>query len=119
MILKEEFLLIWIEFVENDPVFQAGVGIFKLKGNDLVKSALAVDMQVTRPSQQVHRKYNTHQAEVMIPVEVADKDVIDLGGPAPEALHLDLGGLTAIDQEMLISNGKKLGGMVPPICGRS
>ena len=55
----------------------------------------------------------------MIPVGMADKDVIDLGGPAPEALHLDLGGLTAIDQEMLISNGKKLGGMVPPICGRS
>jgi hypothetical protein len=53
------------------------MGMFQMRGDDLIQPAMAVQVQIVRSSQQVHRKDQPHQSQIVISVKVGDKDVID------------------------------------------
>ena len=72
-------------------------------------------MQIIDPSLQVHGEDQTHQAEVVVTVEVADEDVVY---PVEVCLHphkLHLRTFATVDQERFILNFNVLGGGVSPI----
>jgi hypothetical protein len=61
---------------------------------------MAVQMKIIGSSQQVHGKNKSHQSQVMIAMEMADKDVINAMkvGLKPHELHL--GSFATIHQEI-------------------
>jgi hypothetical protein len=90
VIFKDQFRRFRVKRVKYDPVFQSCIGMFKLKCDDLIKSALGENMQVPRPSQKMQSKDKTHESKVMVTMQVRNEDMVDLGRTAPELLHLDL-----------------------------
>ena len=66
-------------------------------------------MQVMVPAQETHAGDQTDQSEIMVPMQVRDKNMIDTAAPDLVFIHLGLGAFPAIDQEKMIVQGDHLG----------
>lgn len=71
--------------------------MLQLKGDDFVQTLRAVDVQVVASVLKVIGKNKTHQSEVMVSVEMADKNMVYPVRFHAVAEHLHLGGLAAVD----------------------
>jgi hypothetical protein len=58
-------------------------------------------------------KNQTHQTKVVVPVQMADKNMVDAVGFNTIAQHLHLGGLTAVNEKKILIAVEQLRGMVP------
>ena len=80
----------------------------KLRCNNIIEAGVTVKMEIVRSSLQVHGKDQPHQPEIVIAVQVADKNVIDpvITYLKPHELHLYR--FTAVDQKMPVLNFDEL-----------
>ena len=78
--------------------------IAQLCRQDLIKSGMAVDVKIVGSMMQVHRKDQAHQSEVMVTVQMADKDVADAVKVCLVFHQLHLSAFTTVDEEMEILN---------------
>jgi hypothetical protein len=90
-----------------------------LGGNDFVESTVTINVQVIRSPLQVKREDKAHQAEVMISMQVADKNMIDAMkvGLHPHQLHLR--SFSTVNKERSILNLYVLSSRMSPISGHS
>ena len=63
--------------MKNNPVPEAGFGVTQLDIDDFFQVGRPVNVQIIRPPLQVHGRDQSHQAEIMIAVQVGDKNMID------------------------------------------
>jgi hypothetical protein len=90
--------------MENQFETWRRLGISQLRGDDLVQAAMPIDMEIVGSSQQVHRKDQAHESEVMIAVKMADKNMVDAVEICLKAHELHLGTLAAVNEEMPVLN---------------
>src|SRR5690348_8271430 len=95
-------MLPWRELVKVKPVIQYGVRMFQLSDNDLVETAMRIKMQIGVAMVQMHRVQQSHQAKIMIAVEVTDEDMTDAMKADVGLLQLKLGALATVDHEVAV-----------------
>jgi hypothetical protein len=83
--------------VKNNAEGWRRARIAQLRGDDLVQAAVTVEVQIRRTALQVHGKDQAHQTQVMIAVQVTDKDVIDAVVRCAKTHELHLRGFTTVD----------------------
>jgi hypothetical protein len=69
-------------------------------GDDFIQATVAVNVQVVHPTLQVHGKDQSHQPEVMVAVQVADKDMVDPMKICLQSHQLHLSSLATINKKM-------------------
>ena len=79
-----------------------------MRRDDLVESAMAVEVKIIRASKQMHGKDQSHKPEVVITVEVRDQNVIDTMKVCLVPHQLHLCSFAAVDQEIAILNFDQL-----------
>ena len=85
------------------------VGDLQLHSDDLFQRGRSMDMKILRASQQAHAGQQTNQPEIMIAMQMGNKDIIDLAAADLVFGHLHLGTLAAVDQKDLIFHRDYLG----------
>ena len=70
----------------------------------LIQATVTIYVQVVGPALQVQRKYEAHQSEVMIAVQMANEDVIDSMKVCLHTHELHLSSFAAINKERSILN---------------
>ena len=90
--------------MKYDLVVQPAVGIFELQRDNLLQATLAINMQVVWPAHEMHSEYQTHQPQVVVAMEVADKDVFNLPGVGFIKCQPLLCSFTTIYQKMMPPN---------------
>ena len=73
-------------------------------------------MKIVFPAQQMHREQQTHQAQVVVSMQVADEDVVDFVNTQIKPSHLQLAPFAAIDEKMMVMNNYILRGSKPSVC---
>jgi hypothetical protein len=89
-------------------VWETDIGDSELKADDVLECGRGVDVEVLCAAQQTHRRQQTYKPEIMIAMEMRDKDVVDPGTPDLVFSHLHLGTFTAIDKEDVVFHGDYL-----------
>src|SRR5690606_36417904 len=89
----------------------------KLRGNYLVESGMTVTVQIVHASLQVHREDQAHQAQVMIAVQVTDKNMIDAVEVYLKAHQLQLSSFAAIDHKEFVLDLNELSRGMPSVGG--
>ena len=84
--------------------------MLQLSQEYFIEAAESVHMQVRFPSLQVHGKNQSGKAQIMVSVQVTDKDVTDLVDADVVLHHLHLCTFTAIDKKVVILYGQVLAG---------
>ena len=84
-------------------------------GDDLIQTMVAVYMELVCPALKMHREDQSHQAQVMITVEVTDEDAVDAVEIDLKMHELHLHTFAAVHQEILILNFNELGRGEPPV----
>jgi len=85
------------------------VGDLQLHSDDLFERGRGMDMKILRASQQAHTGQQTNQPEIMITVQVRDKDVIDLAAADLVFRHLHLCSFPAVNEEKMFVHCNHLG----------
>jgi hypothetical protein len=65
-------------------------------------------MKVMDSTQKTHTGDETYESEIMVPMQVRDKNMIDTAAPDLVFIHLGLRSFPAIDQEQVIVQGDNL-----------
>ena len=86
--------------------------MFKLQGEQLGQTRRAKDIDGGGALLQVHGREQAEEAEEMIAMQVADKDITNALMLYFVTHQLHLCTFAAIDQVELIANGEYLGGMI-------
>ena len=73
----------------------------------------AVEIQVLDTTQEAHAGDQPDQAEIMVSVQVGDKNMVDPAAPDLILVHLRLGAFPAIYQEKMVVKGNHLGRRMP------
>ena len=90
--------------MKNNFEVGRGVGIPELRGDNFVESRVPVDVEVVGSPQQMHGKDQSHQAEVVIAMKVADEDMLDAVKVGVVFHELHLRTFSAVDEEVTILN---------------
>lgn len=75
-----------------------------------IQTPKAVNVQIGFTPEQVHRKNQSHQPEVMIAMQVTDENVIDLLLAELVPPQLVLTSFAAVDQQLVVMQGQVLRG---------
>ena len=76
--------------------------MFEVHGDNFVKSAMAVEVEVVGSPEQMHREDQPHQTKVMIAMKVRDKNVVDAVKVCLKAHQLHLCSFTTINEKMAV-----------------
>jgi hypothetical protein len=68
-----------------------------------------MQVQVVLTAQQAHAGDKTDKAEIVVAMQVGDKNMVDTATADAVFGHLHLGALAAIDQEQVLVEGHHLG----------
>ena len=75
-----------------------------MRGDDLIKSAVAVQMQVVGAAQQMHGEDQAHQSKVVIAVQMCDEDMVYAMHVRLIAHQLHLRAFATIDEKITVLN---------------
>src|SRR5687768_14178747 len=89
--------------------------MFQVCGNDLIQTSGTVKVKVVCATHQMHSEDQTHQAKVMIAVQVRDENMVDAMKVRLKAHKLHLRSFPAIHQKETILNFHELRGRKSPI----
>ena len=82
--------------------------MFQMRRNDLIKASWTVKVEVIGAAHQVHGENKSHQAEIVIAVEMRDKNVVDSMEVRLKTHQLHLGAFATIDKKEAIFNFDQL-----------
>lgn len=88
----------------------------ELCGQNFIESLKTVEVQVGRPSLQVHGKYQSGEPKIVIAVKMTDENMVDLENTEPIPCQLHLAAFTTVDKEVLVLNGEVLGRGKSSVC---
>ncbi len=80
----------------------------QLGGDDFIQPTVAVKMKVIDSPLQVHRKKQSHEAEVVIAVQMADEDMVDPVKISLQTHELHLRAFSTIHQEIPVVHFNQL-----------
>src|SRR5450755_4582578 len=105
--------------MKNQFVGKLSICDQELQVKNFNKCRWPVKIQLLVTTQEAHAGYESDQAEIMVPMQVGDKYMIDPASPDFVLIHLCLGTLPAIHEEKVIVKGDHLGRRMPVECRNS
>lgn len=96
--IEQDIQPVWSRLNKGKRVGELGVTPAKLRRNDFVQSLGTEDRQGFGSFGKVVAGQHTHQTEVMVPMQVGNKDVGNSGRFDLVSPHLDLRAFTAVYQ---------------------
>ena len=88
---------------------QLDVGDLKLQLYNVLQNGRRVNIHLLRPAQKAHAGEHAYETEIVIPMEMRNKDVIDLAATDLVLGHLHLRPFPTVYQEDLILHRDHLG----------
>src|SRR5690348_6173447 len=99
-IFIDHFFQVLLQCMKNDLEVQRRLRASQLRRDDIIKSAMTEDVQISHPTLQVHGEQQAHESQVMIAMKVADEDMIDAVEVCLQFHQLHLRSFAAIQQEV-------------------
>src|ERR1700730_4763831 len=97
---------------------QGGGGYLKLPGDELLKFPWRIQVQVMLPVHQAHAGDQTNKSEIVITMQMRNKNMIDAAATNLVSGQLHLGTLPAIHQEQVVIQRDHLRSRVTIISGK-
>src|SRR5262245_947386 len=101
--------------MKHHPEVECRAGMTKLRYDDLLEPAEGIDVKVMFALEELHREDESHQPEVVVTMQVADKEVIDFVLAEIVPAKLMLAAFATVDEEIMVMDLQELRGGESPI----